>query len=109
VFVARAGSPSATDQASSLAHLAEHFDIHPNQITSWKALLQKGLRMFSGPGAVADPVSKFLRQHRQHHSRACRTGPARGAASSDFEGPSSLTVLTVLTVSGLDVCMTRSS
>jgi hypothetical protein len=50
--------------------------------------------MFSGPAAVADPVGKFLRQHRQHHSHACRTGPARGAASSDFEGPSSLTVLT---------------
>jgi transposase-like protein len=40
----------------TLAQLAEHFDVHPNQITTWKAQLQEGadnLSRQSGPAQYA--------------------------------------------------------
>jgi transposase len=35
----------------TLAHLAEQFDVHPNQITSWKAQLEGGAADVFGPGS----------------------------------------------------------
>ncbi len=43
----------------TLAQLAEQFDIHPNQITSWKAQLEEGAVDVFGPGcghASAQPA-----------------------------------------------------
>ena len=34
----------------TLAQLAEQFDVHPNQITTWKAQLQDGAADVFGPG-----------------------------------------------------------
>jgi transposase-like protein len=39
----------------TLAQLAEHFDVHPNQITSWKAQLEGGAANVFGPGGGAAP------------------------------------------------------
>ena len=37
----------------TLAQLAEQFDVHPNQITSWKAQLEGGAADVFGPGGKA--------------------------------------------------------
>ena len=37
----------------TLAQLAEQFDVHPNQITSWKAQLEGGAADVFGPGGGA--------------------------------------------------------
>lgn len=34
----------------TLAQLAEHFDVHPNQITQWKSQLQEAASGVFGPG-----------------------------------------------------------
>jgi len=34
----------------TLAQLAEHFDVHPNQITRWKVQLQESAANVFGPG-----------------------------------------------------------
>ena len=34
----------------TIAQLAEQFDVHPNQITSWKAQLERGAADVFGPG-----------------------------------------------------------
>jgi len=45
---------------STLAELAQHFDVHPNQITQWKTQLQEGaIEVFgsaAGGGANTPPV-----------------------------------------------------
>ena len=43
----------------TLAQLAEQFDVHPNQVTSWKAQLESGAADVFGPGgsnAAAQPA-----------------------------------------------------
>jgi transposase-like protein len=39
----------------TIAQLVEHFDIHPNQITTWKSQLESSARFsYRGPGHASD-------------------------------------------------------
>jgi transposase len=40
----------------TLTQLAEHFDVHPNQITAWKALLQEGAANVFAAGRGGGPA-----------------------------------------------------
>ena len=44
----------------TLAQLAEQFDVHPNQITSWKAQLEGGAADVFGPGGGAGAAQPSL-------------------------------------------------
>jgi transposase len=46
-------APAAIKDEMTLAQLSKHFDVHPNQITAWKALLQEGAADVFGAGSGA--------------------------------------------------------
>jgi transposase len=40
----------------TLAQLSEQYDVHPNQITTWKAQLEAGAAEVFGPGSSSAPA-----------------------------------------------------
>jgi transposase-like protein len=60
----------------TLAHLAEHFDVHPNQITAWKALLQQGVADVFGADSGGGPTPPAVDVKSLH----AKIGELRGRA-----------------------------
>ncbi|MGH8379219.1 MAG: IS3 family transposase [Gammaproteobacteria bacterium] len=66
----------------TLAQLAEQFDVHPNQITSWKAQLESGAADVFGTGghAVAQPAIDVKSLHAKIGQLTLENGFFRGRA-----------------------------
>src|SRR5438105_15695069 len=83
----------------TMAQLAEQFDVHPNQITSWKAQLESGAADVFGPGSsggTAEPADRRgfendgvpagLQPHRRRHvGRLVDGAPAEACRIKQIE------------------------
>ncbi len=68
----------------TLAQLAEQFDVHPNQVTSWKAQLEGGAADVFGPGggsAAAQPAIDVKSLHAKIGELALENDFLEGALS----------------------------
>jgi transposase-like protein len=50
-FCLTVGTLAAVKGDRTLAQLAEQFDVHPNQVTTWKAQLEGSAAAVFGPGS----------------------------------------------------------
>src|SRR5258708_8478087 len=56
---------AAVKGGRTIAQLAEHFDVHPNQITAWKAQLEGAASVVFGPGGAA-PIPPSIHPNSPH-------------------------------------------
>src|SRR5258705_12675170 len=79
------GALAAVKGDRTIAQLAEHFDVHPNQITAWKAQLGGGASGVFGTGgtAPATPVVGLKTLDAQSGGLALENEFLEGALSKD--------------------------
>ena len=53
-------APAAIKGEKTLAELAQEYDVHPNQITAWKAQVMEGVTGLFGSGAVGNEAHRRL-------------------------------------------------
>ena len=75
----------------ALAQLAEQFDIHPNQITSWTAQLERGAADVFGPGGgmAAQPAVDMKLLHAKIGELTLENDFLDGALTDCFKAVSS--------------------
>ena len=53
-------APAAIKGEKTLAELAQEYDVHPNQITAWKAQVMEGVTGLFGSGAAGNEAHRRL-------------------------------------------------
>lgn len=62
----------------TLAELASEFDVHPNQISQWRAFfLQNATSVFSGPKEERKEIERLEQERDELHKASVATGHLR--------------------------------